>query len=103
MTFDALKSILAPTGIPWAYHHWEHPPKPPYGVYLSTSTDNFEADNIAYAVIEGAAVELYTVGRDSRSMALIEAALDGAELPWERDITYIEELRLYQTRYEFEV
>lgn len=103
MTFDDLNALLNSTGIPFACHHWEKPRKPPFGVYLSTGTDNFEADNIAYAVIEGAAVELYTVGRDEKSMALIERALDEAEIFWDRDINYIESLRLYQTRYEIEV
>lgn len=103
MTFDDLKTLLEATGIPFAYHHWEKRKKPPYGVYLSLGTDNFGADNIVYAVVEKAAIELYTVGLDRKSMTRIEQALDSAEIYWERDTVYIEELRLYQTRYEIEV
>lgn len=103
MTFDGLHDLLKSTGIPFTYHHWERPPKPPYGVYLSLGTDNFGADNVTYAVVEQAAVELYTVGRDAAAMTKVEQALDGAELYWDRDIEYIEELRLYQTTYEIEV
>lgn len=103
MTFDDLKPLLESTGIPFAYHHWEKPPKPPFGVYLSTGTDNFGADDKTWAVVEGAAIELYTVGRDRESMTKIERALDSAEIYWDRDTVYIEELRLYQTRYEIEV
>lgn len=103
MRFDELEGLLKVTGISFARHHWEKPPKPPYGVYLSTGTDNFGADNIAYAVIEGAAIELYTVSLDRKSMDKIERALDGAGLYWERNTAYIEDLRLVQTRYEIEV
>lgn len=104
MTFDDLKALLETTGIPFVYHHWEKPPKPPFGVYLSTGTDNFGADDIAYAVIEKGAIELYTVGLDRKSMRKIERMLDEAEIFWDRDpVVYIEELRLCQTRYEIEV
>ena len=48
MTYQELYDILAQTGLPMALHHWEHPPKPPYGVYYDDYTDNFAADNIAY-------------------------------------------------------
>lgn len=103
MRFDELGDLLKATGIPFAFHHWEHPPKPPYGVYLSTGTSNFGADNVTWAVIEGAAIELYSVGLDRKSMTEIEQVLDSAEIFWDRDTVYIEELRLYQTRYEIEV
>lgn len=103
MTFDDLAVVLKETGIPFAFHQWQKPPRPPYGVYLSLGTDNFGADDVTYHVIEQAAVELYTVGRDRAAMANVEQALNGAELFWDRDTEYIEELRLYQTRYEIEV
>lgn len=103
MTFDDLSGLLKGTGIPFAFHHWQKPPRPPYGLYLSLGTDNFGADDVTYHVIEQAAVELYTVGRDRAAMAKVERVLDGAELFWDRGTEYIEELRLYQTRYEIEV
>lgn len=104
MQFDELEARLNATGIRFTHNHWEKPPKPPFGVYLSTGTDNFGADDIAYAVIERAAIELYTVGLDRKSMRKIEQMLDEAEIFWDRDpVVYIEELRLYQTRYEIEV
>ncbi len=103
MTFEQLGGLLNATGIPFAHHHWERPPKPPYGVWVSDGTENFGADNVTYHVLEQAAVELYTVERDRESMNKIETALTGAELFWDRDIEYIPELRLYQTRYEIEV
>ena len=46
MTYQELYDILAQTGLPMALHHWEHPPKPPYGVYYDDYTDNFAADYI---------------------------------------------------------
>lgn len=103
MQFDDLKTLLESTGIPFAFHHWEKPPRPPYGLYLPTGTDNFGADNITYAVVEGAAIELYTAVLDRKSMDKVERALDSADIYWDRETVYIEELLLYQTRYEIEV
>ena len=75
MTYQELYDILAQTGLPMALHHWEHPPKPPYGVYYDDYTNNFAADNIAYHVIQHVWVELYAPRRSREAEEKIEAAL----------------------------
>jgi len=103
VTEKELSDLLQETGIPFAHHHWETPPRPPYGVYLFDSTDNFAADDTVYAVVEKITLELYTVGRGEAEMRKIEAVLERAGIFWDRDTEYIKELRLFQTSYEIEV
>lgn len=103
MTYEQLLVVLQTTGIPFAYHHWEHPPAAPYGVYYFDSTENFAADDIPYLVIEHGYIELYTPGLNRELTNKLESALTGASIFWERDTEYIDDLRLYQNSYEIEV
>ena len=103
MTLDQLRTILTATGLPAALHHWDHPPKPPYVVYMDDSTDNFAADNVAYLEITNYWVELYDNRRNRAAEKKIEDALTAAGIFWDRETDYIESERLYQTRYEIEV
>lgn len=103
MTYQALEQLLAPLGIPFTFHHWERPPKLPYGVYFDDSTSNFEADNIAYVVIRNFNIELYVRQRDPDLESRLEAILTDAELFWDKDASYIDSERFYQISYEIEV
>lgn len=103
MTENELAALLKKTGLPFAHHHWEKPPRPPYGLYLFGGTENFGADNRTYAVIEQITLELYTVDRGEAVLKKLEQVLDEAEIFWDRDTEYIQDLRLFQTSYEIEV
>lgn len=103
MTYQELEQLLAPLGIPFTFHHWERPPKLPYGVYFDDSTNNFEADNIAYVVIRNFNIELYVRQRDPDLEGRLEAILTDAELYWDKDADYIDSERFYQISYEIEV
>lgn len=103
MTYKELEGLLAPLGIPFTFHHWERPPAMPYGVYFDDSTDNFEADDIAYLVIRHFNIELYVRQRDPELEAHMEDILDEAELYWDKTATYIDSERFYQIAYEIEV
>lgn len=103
MTYQNLSEILSASGIPFAFHHWESPPDPPYGVYYDGGTSNLFADDQVYISIRDLTLELYLAQRDEDLESRFETMLDGAELPWEKSVTYIEPLRLYQISYETEV
>lgn len=103
MTYADLEQLLAPVGIPFTLHHWEKPPVMPYGVYFDDYTENFEADNSAYAVFTHFNIELYTRQRDPALEARLEGILDKAELYWDKDSVYVDSLRAYKTTYEIEV
>lgn len=103
MTYQALEQLLAPLGIPFAFHHWENPPKMPYGVYFDDYTDNFEADDIAYMTIRHFNIELYVRQRDPDLEGRLEDILTAADLYWDKDATYIDSERFYKVTYEIEV
>jgi len=96
----ALFALLKTTGLPVAYHHFTSPPSPPYIVYLFSYNSNFGADNKVYDAAKNFQVELYTKTKDLASEKLIEDALNGADVYWEKTEMYIESEGLYQVLYE---
>lgn len=103
MTYQELEQLLAPLGILFTFHHWEKPPKMPYGLYFDDYTNNFEADDRAYVVIRHFNVELYVRQRDPDLESRLEDIFDRAELYWDKDAVYIDSERFYQISYEIEV
>lgn len=104
MTYEELHKLLSDgLGIPFAVHHWDKPPAMPYGVYFDDRTNNFGADSRVYHVVRHFLIELYTRQRDPELESRAEALLDGAELYWDKDATYIDSERFYQISYEIEV
>lgn len=103
MTFAELVAILEPTGFPWTYHHWDTPPPPPYGVYLSVRDDPFFADNRTYTFSSGIRLEVYSLERDTSLDDKVRAALDAAEIPYDTDYTFLESEGLYESIFEIEV
>ena len=103
MTFTELVAILAPTGIPWTYHHWTAPPAPPYGVYLSVRDNPFFADDQTYVFTSGIRLEVYSLERDTSLDDAVRAALDAAQIPYDTDYTFLESEGLYESIFEIEV
>ena len=95
-----LFQLLKTTGLPVAYHHFTSPPSPPYVVYLFSYSSNFGADNKVYDAQKNFQVELYAKAKDLASEKLIEDALNGADVYWEKTETYIDSEGLYQVLYE---
>ena len=102
-TFAELVAILEPTGFPWTYHHWDTPPPPPYGVYLSVRDNPFFADNRTYTFSAGIRLEVYSLERDTSLDDKVRAALDAAEIPYDTDYTFLESEGLYESIFEIEV
>lgn len=108
MQETVLFNILKSTGLPVVYHHFEAsennpPPKPPYIVYLFAYSDNFAADNCVYSKANNYQVELYTIKKEPATEKLVEDAMDGAEIFWDKSETYIESEKLYQVLYEIQI
>lgn len=95
-----LFQLLKTTGLPVAYHHFTSPPNPPYIVYLFSYNSNFGADNKVYDAQKNFQVELYAKAKDLASEKLIEDALNGADVYWEKTEMYIDSEGLYQVLYE---
>lgn len=103
MTYDELLAILAPVEIPWAYHHWDKPPAPPYGVYLEGPYEPLYADDRNYLNVHTIRLEVYSSVRDPALDARVEAALTAGGLTYEADFTYLESEGLYESIFEIEV
>lgn len=103
MTHAELLAILAPVGIPWAYHHWEKPPAPPYGVYIDGPYNPFYGDNINYFNGRQLRLEIYDTVRDPALDAKVEAVLTAADIPYEADFEFVESECLYESIFEIEV
>lgn len=104
MTHEELLAVLRPTGIPWAYHHWEDPDPPPYGVYLDQADDPFYADDRTYFYSRAVRLEVYSLERDPALDDKVRDALDQAGISYAvDDYVYIESEGLYETIFEFEV
>jgi len=95
-----LFALLKTTNLPVAYHHFASPPSPPYIVYLFAYSSNFGADNKVHSQADNYQVELYTTIKDPASEKLIEDALNGADVYWEKTEMYIDSEGLYQVLYE---
>lgn len=103
MTCQDLPAILADrVGIPFAYHHWDRPPKMPYGVLFDDYTENFFADNIVYLTVNHVNIELYVRKRDYVLEKKLESVLAGEGLSWDKAAEYIDSERFYKISYEVE-
>ena len=78
-------------------------PKLPFICYLATQTNNFDADNAVYKVVQGVDIELYTKLKDTASETAVETALNNNNIPWEKYEDYLEDEECYQITYEVEV
>ncbi len=103
MTLDELQALLSESGLPFTYHHWETPPRPPYGVFLDSGSDNFMADDRVYLPVSQIQIEVYARARDQAAEAAVDRVLDEASIPYEKGGVWIPSERLYQTVYEIEV
>lgn len=103
MTLEKLKIMLATTGLPVAYRAFPvgQAPPLPFICYLFSNTNNFDADDRVYRVINRITIELYTEAKEPATEALVETALDG--LCWEKSEEYLDDEHCYEIIYEIEV
>ena len=103
MTLEDVAVLLETTGYPVAFQDWPEGAVPPmpYLVYLSPYTNNFAADGTAYFIVNHVQIELYTEQQDPVAGGKVEAAL--SSLYWDKEQTYLDTEKCYQTIYEIEV
>lgn len=103
MTQTKLLSLLESIGLPVTYHHFKNPPKPPYIVYLFSTSDNFGADNKVYSKTNNYLIELYSDKKDLESEQLLENVFDENDIFYDKTEEYIESEKLYQVIYEIQI
>lgn len=104
MELDELYGILSAV-YPTAY--WSFPegeaPAMPFLTYFENSSDNFGADNKVYHHRKRISVELYTKTKDTAAEDAVEAALDAAEIYWEKTSTHLDDEDVFEVIYDMEV
>lgn len=74
-------------------------PKLPFICYLETQTDNFDADNSVYHVLQGVDIELYTKDKSEATEQLIEAKLNEINLVWNKYEEWLDSEECYEIVY----
>lgn len=106
MTLQEIQALVDSVGVPSAYFQFtENTAQPtPFICWYLPESDNFHADGVVYATLSTLVVELYTDEKDFALEAAVEAALDGAELGWQKEETCIgSEHSLWMVTYTTEV
>lgn len=102
---EELVKIMEETGIPFAYDHFAEgeSPAPPFICYLLPDDDNFAADGRVYYRISGVRIELYTDFKDPSLGKKVTAVLDSHGIFYAQSEVWIEEEKLYEVAFEFEM
>lgn len=103
MTLADVKTLLTGTGLPvsFSYVPLDQDTVRPYICYFQDADRNFAADGIVYYERKVIVVRLYTNKRDETTEGLVENALVG--LYWSKDISFLDEEKIYEITYEIEV
>ena len=78
-------------------------PKLPFICYLATSTDNFDADNSVYHVLQGVDVELYTAKKDVATESLIESKFAEMNIVWNKYEEWLDSEECYEIVYSITI
>lgn len=91
--------------LPVTYYQWPEGSAPslPYIVFYYPSRDDFSADNTNYAKITQLNIELYTQEKDFDLEAMVEEALQNADIYYTKEEQYIENERMYEILFTTEV
>lgn len=104
MTKERIEAILDVLEIEYRYHHFEEREavNPPFICWLIPETRNFSADGEVYFKSDKVDIELYTDEKDFELEERVEAALDAADLFWQKSEQYIKSENMYEVLYEVE-
>ena len=99
-------ALLASAGMPIVYGAWPVGSTPVFPCirYIQEGTDDLYADNGRYFKVDVWSATLVSERKDDSSEAALEAAFDGAGVPYTRLGDYeVESERLWQVDYRFEL
>lgn len=105
MTRAEVATMIKGFGLPfayWAYPEKEAPPLP-YVIYYYPEETAETADNKRHATVAVLNIELYTSNKDFEQEAVIEAALDDAEIPFQKAESYLDSEQMFEVLYQTEV
>ena len=101
---DALKSIDGFSNkVAYRAFPVEKAPKLPFICYLATQTENFDADDTVYHVIQDVDVELYTAKKSEDTEALIESKFQELNIVWNKYEEWIDSQDCYEIVYSITI
>lgn len=105
MRIEELAAMLQEMDIPFAYDHFAEgeSPDPPFICYLFPGSDNFAADGRVYFRINEVRIELYSDSKDVGLESKVEAVLDSHGIFYNKSEVWIQNEKLYEILYSFEV
>ena len=97
--------IMEEIGLSYAYDHFAEgeSPDPPFICYLLPEDDNFAADGVVYYKVSGVRIELYTDFKNPAIKEKVTAVLDSHGIFYAKNEVWIEEEKLYEVAFEFEM
>lgn len=105
MTHIEVKELIESIGLPCNYYQWKigQEPELPYLLFYFPENNDFKADDKNYQHISKLNIELYTNDKDFETEAIVDAALEAADMIYKKSEAYIEEERMYEVLYQTEV
>lgn len=105
MTVQDVKALAESIGLSTAYYEFPSgtEQEPPFLCWLFPDSNDVIADDCNYQKVERCVFELYTPYKDFDLEATVEAALQAADIVYQRDETFLDSERMHQTNYTFEV
>ena len=102
---DDLVNMIQEMDIPFAYNHFAEGEavEPPFICFLLPGTDNFSADGIVYFKINEVHIEIYTDVKSPVIENKVEAVLDKHGIFYNKTETWIEDEKLYEVLFSFEL
>lgn len=100
MSEQELYTLLQGAELEVAYDHFKTPDKiPPFILYRSTDVNAFKADDKTYYKQNNYIVDLITEKKDPEQEGRLEAILEENNIPYDKETDFLEDERVYQTRY----
>lgn len=103
MTLEELKQRCENTGFKYAYGQFKEIVEPPHLVAITTSTDNFMADNKVYAKNIPIKLDYTYIDKNQEEQNKLEDKVL-SDVAWDKtDETYLPDEEIWQVSYFFEI
>lgn len=104
MSIEELIELLENYDVQCTFSHFKKPVTPPFMIYLSPSTNNFNADNVVYYVDKSLTLELYTRVDTILEENKLEDYLTKNNVLWDKTSqTWIDDEKVIMSVYELNV
>lgn len=100
-TKEQIEDLLEEYGLPYSFSHFSEATVPPFIVWVSPQTSNFDADNSVYFAVSSFELELYSRVDIPDEEAKLEAFLTSKGIMWDKiSQTWVDEEKVMMTVYE---